>query len=210
MAPDTNNLELDTALQERFASLPKVVQDAITSADVQKHMRDLAEGHKLHVDQWQVLENNVMLTLLGFQPVAELTLHLQKDLGITEEVAVELATSISEFVFTPIRGEMERSLSHPSAVAETISDVDAVRVQELDAANTAEDSAPVEMPPESPVTPAITPAVVTPAAPAVVPGTPPPPPPEGKAVRAQVAPSYAESPSHERKTIQGDPYREQL
>lgn len=193
MESDTNNPDLDTALQERFASLPKVVQEAITSADVQKHMRDLAEGHKLHVDQWQVLENNVMLTLLGFQPVAELTQHLQRDLGVTEELAVELASSISEHVFSPIRGEMERVLDHPSATEEAVSDVDAVRAQEMNAAQSGE-----------------APTVATPATLPVAPATPPAQPPEGKAVRAQITTTYANAASHERKSIEGDPYREQL
>ncbi len=196
MEPDTNNIDLNKALAERFGTLPKVVQDAITSADVQKHMRDLAESNKLHVDQYQLLENNVMLTLLGFQQVAELTSHLQKDLGVTEEVAIQLASSVSEIVFSPIRGEMERALSHPSAVQEAISDVEAVRAQEIDAAAT----------PAAPESTPTTPAAATP----VLPATPPAPAPEEKSVRAQIAPTYATTASHERKTITGDPYREQL
>ncbi len=194
MDTDNKNIDLNKELAERFQTLPKVVQDAITSADVQKHMRDLAEHHKLHVDQWQVLENNVMLTLLGFQQVTELTQHLQKDLDVTNEVAVELATSISEFVFSPIRGEMERSLGHPSATEEVVSDVEAVRTQEMNAAHIGESPLPA----------------AAPSAPPVAPGTPPAQPPEGKAVRAQIAPTYINAASHERKSIEGDPYREQL
>ena len=191
---DQGSIDLNKELAERFATLPKVVQDAITSADVQKHMRDLAESNKLHVDQWQLLENNVMLTLLGFQPVAELTPHLEKDLGVTEAVAVELSTKISEFVFAPIRGEMERSLSHPTATQEVLTDVESLRAQTL------ADAAPRPVAASTPAAP------VTPIAPA----TPPAALPEGKAVRAQVAPSYAQAASHERKSIEGDPYREQL
>lgn len=190
MDATTNTPDMKQALAERFSSLPKVVQEAITSADVQKHLRDLAEVHKLHVDQWQVLENNVMLSLLGFQPVADLAQHLQKDLGVTEEVGVELAASISEIVFSPIRGEMERALEHPAAAAETVSDVEAARAQEMGAA--AGDT-PVPAP-----------------AAGVTPATPPAPAPEEKAVRAQVAQTYAGTASHERKSIEGDPYREQL
>ncbi len=194
MDPTQNSPDMKKALAERFSTLPKVVQDAITSADVQKHLRDLAEGHKLHVDQWQVLENNVMLTLLGFQPVAELTQHLQRDLSVTDEVAAELAASISQIVFNPIRGEMERSLSHPSATQEVISDVDAVRAQELSASGVTDTPTPDANAPASGVAPA----------------TPPTPAPDEKAVRAQVAQTYAGTASHERKSIEGDPYREQL
>ena len=189
--------DISAQFAERFATLPKVVQDAITSADVQKHMRDLAESHKLHVDEWQVLENNVMLTLLGFQPVAEMPTRLQQSLNITAEVAAELSQSVSDIVFKPIRGEMERALSHPSAVQEAMSDVDTVRAQALQ--GEADESAPAS---------ADAPAAAT--APSVTPATPPAPAPEGKAVRAQVPQEYAASASHERKSVEGDPYREQL
>ena len=49
---------------EQFKKLPKVVQDAILSADVEMHMRELADKHKLHFDQWSALENEVMFALL--------------------------------------------------------------------------------------------------------------------------------------------------
>ncbi len=189
--------DMSAQFAERFATLPKVVQDAITSADVQKHMRDLAEGHKLHVDQWQVLENNVMLTLLGFQPVAELPTRLEKDLNVTAEVATELSQSVSDIVFKPIRGEMERSLSHPTAVQQAISDVDTLRAETLHAEGSSGDTPEVGIPVEPPT-------------PAVVPATPPAPAPEEKAVRAQIPQTYSASASHERKSIEGDPYREQL
>jgi hypothetical protein len=205
MDPDTNQIDMNKALAERFATLPKVVQDAITSADVQKHLRNLAEGHKLHVDQWQVLENNVMLTLLGFQPVAELTQHLQKDLEVTEEVAAELATNISTIVFSPIRSEMEQHLSHPTAVQAAVSDVEAIRAQALQGAAAENTPAPASE------TVATAPDTAPPApGAAVVPATPPPPPPQEKAVRAQIAGTYTASKSHERKSIEGDPYREQI
>ncbi len=195
--------DFSAVMAERFASLPKVVQDAILSADVQAHMRELAKGHKLHIDQWQVLENNVMLTLLGFHPVSELKDRLKNDLSVTDEVALDLAGSISQFVFDPIRGEMERHLDHPSATEEIVSDVDAVRAQTLQT-NT-------ETVPQAPADPATSiPTTPVPAATPVAPATPPPPPVEGRAVRAQVSTSYAGSASHERKSIEGDPYREQI
>ena len=189
--------DISAQFAERFATLPKVVQDAITSADVQKHLRDLAESHKLHVDEWQVLENNVMLTLLGFQPVAEMPTRLEQSLNLTAEVAAELAQSVSDIVFKPIRSEMERALSHPSAVQEAMSDVDTVRAQALEGAAVESVQAVTDMP-------------VATTTPALSPATPPAPAPEGKAVRAQVPQTYAASASHERKSVEGDPYREQL
>ncbi len=219
MDANTGNVDTDALMKERFATLPKVVQDAITSADVEKRMRDLAESHKLHVDQWQILENNVMVTLLGFQPVAELREHLKKDLGVTDEVASVLATSVSELVFKPIRSEMEQNLDHPTAIQEAESALEAVRKQEMSAAAppvvpppaqaSAAGAPPVPAPVSDIPAPTAAPAAAT-SIPAVAPATPPSPAPVEKVVRAQVAQTYAGTASHERKSIEGDPYREQL
>lgn len=200
MNPDTQ--DMDKVLDERFKSLPKVVQDAITSADVQAHLRELAKTHKLHVDQWQVLENNVMLTLLGFQPAGELQKNLKEDLELTDDAAHDLSEAVSSGVFAPIRGEMEKVLDHPTGVQETESTIEGMRREALegeakDAATTAS-SAPAAVPVAPSQTSSVSPA------------TPPAPAPTEKSVRGSVAETYTGSASHERKSIEGDPYREQL
>src|SRR5262245_51423759 len=107
--------ELDQKLKERFHQLPKVVQDAITSADVQKHLRELADTNKLHLDQWESLENEVMMTLLGFQKPSELASNIKGSLEVPDQVAQDLAVNISRIVFEPIRQQLERELGNPQA-----------------------------------------------------------------------------------------------
>ncbi len=176
--------ELDEKIRLRFKELPKVVQDAITSADVQRQLRALADTNNLHIDQWQLLENEVMLTLLGFQPTEELADHLKADLDISAEMSQALATGISKIVFEPIREELERQLEHPDAKAATVTDVEAARAQML----TTE---------------------AAPAAPVVAPATPPAEPPTTKIERAPVSESYkAGETSAARKSVHDDPYRE--
>lgn len=102
--------DLQEKLAERFKQLPKVVQDAITSADVEQRMRALADTQKLHLDQWEALENEVMLALLGFQPVEELQKNIKSEVGVTDEMAKTLAEEISKLVFEPVRQELERQL----------------------------------------------------------------------------------------------------
>jgi hypothetical protein len=173
------------AIQERFAKLPKVVQDAITSSDVEKHMRELADKQKLHVDQWQSLENEVMLALLGFKQAEELEKNLQKEVGISGDVAHELAININNIVFEPIRQELERQLTHPEAREATVSDIEAARTSLLAGENAKQ---------------------AQPAAPAP---TPPTPPPQTAAARAPSSGDYKPGGvSSERKTIVDDPYRE--
>ena len=184
---DPEEKKMSEELQERFQKLPKVVQDAIHSADVEKHLRELANTHKLHLDQWQDLENEVMLTLMGFQPSEELEANIKSEVGVPQEIGAVLAADISKIVFEPIRQELERQLEAPDAKVASQTGVEVARAQELGTA----------------------PAPAAPSAPAVTPATPPASPPTEKAVRAPVSEAYkAGETSAARKSVHDDPYRE--
>lgn len=178
--PD-HQISVDERLREQFAALPKPVQDAITSADVQQHLRSLAESQKLHLDQWQLLENEVMLTLLGFQDVDSLAHNIQTHVDLPAELAAQLAADISSHVFVPIREQLERELEHPDAKKAADSGVAAARGEALAA----------EVPP------------------AVAPGTPPAATNETKVARAPISEAYkAGQSSSGRTSVHDDPYRE--
>lgn len=169
--------ELQQTLVERFQTLPKTVQDAVTSADVQARMRELAGKHKLHVDKWALLENEVMLTMLGLEKTNELAKNIAKEIDMPQEAAEALAADISKVVFEPIRAEMEK------ITAELMAE---------EAAHASESSEQ------------------KPAAAPILAATPPRAAPQTTIERAPASNSYgAAAPSHERKTIEGDPYREQ-
>ncbi len=190
------NTEFKQLIQERFESLPKVVRDAILSADVQSHMRELAKKRNLHLDQWEALENEVQLTLLGVHHSENLPENIAESIGLSPEEATALAAEISALVFEPIRQELERQLEHPDAEATEETGVEQMRTQVLGSS-------------EAPTAPVQAPAA--PAAAPIAPATPPPAPPTQKVERAQLPATYApQVASHERKAIEGDPYREQL
>ncbi|MBI4080003.1 hypothetical protein HY414_02140 [Candidatus Kaiserbacteria bacterium] len=179
--------ELDKMLIERLKELPKVVRDAIESADVEQRLRDLANTHKLHVDQWQLLENEVMLTLLGFEDPEKLAENIQENVKLPQEIAAALAIDISRVVFEPIRQELERELEHPEAKEKQVSNVEAAREKILGES-------------EKPTAPPV---------PSVAPATPPPAPPTEKALRGPTSGAYsAGEASSTRKDVRDDPYRE--
>lgn len=186
--------ELNEKLRARFKELPKAVQDAVTSADVEKQLRVLADESKLHIDQWQLLENDVMLTLFGFQPTDELAHHLKNDLDISAELAASLATDISRIVFQPIREELERELEHPDAKAAEVSGVEGMRKEQLSAAS-------FQLSGGAAAEPALSGKVA--------PATPPSAPPTGKIARAPISEAYkAGETSSQRRAVEDDPYRE--
>lgn len=173
--PDSN------IIHERFLKLPKVVQDAITSSDIEKRMRELADKQKLHVDQWQSLENEVMLALLGFHPVEEIVGNIQKNVGVDATVARELALNINVIVFEPVRQELERQLQHPDAQKAAVSGTEAARTEALSQEAAA-------------AAPAPTPAAAKP---------------DTTAARAPASGAYIPGEaSSQRKSVTDDPYRE--
>lgn len=203
-------------IQERLAQLPKVVRDAITSADLEKRLRELADGRKLHLDQWQRLENEVVLALLGFEKPENLEGNIKKELGLTDDDAAALTLDIGRVVFEPIREELERELEHPEAKAKEVSAVEQVRQQALENRQQVKGATPdavqtpapkAQMAPVMPTPPA-QPAASPPSLP-IQPATPPPPPPTEKAARAPASGAYKPGePSIARKDIHDDPYRE--
>lgn len=187
---------LKDLLKERYAQLPKVVQKAIASSDITKHLRDLAGTQKLHLDQWEALEHEVMLTLLGVQPIEDLEKNIASEVGVSAEIARELAENINKIVFEPIRQELERQLEHPEAQEKQFTGVEAARNQELASA-------------EGPVAPQTPAAPVQTAAPVVQPATPPAPAPDVKVARPSDDSNYKPGEtSAQRAAVHDDPYRE--
>lgn len=188
-----NQPDVQTIIKARFAQLPKVIRDAITSADVEKHLRELATTHKLHLDQWEALENEVMMVLFGVNPIDQLQNNIKKQVSVTDDVAKALTEDISKTVFGPIRSELEQALE-PQKPERQHAEADTEK-PEQEKAPTAESATQTPPTQTSPVAPA----------------TPPAPAPTEKAARAPMSEAYkAGEPSTARRAIEDDPYREPL
>ena len=127
MEPENDKTDIAEELKARFLQLPKVLQEAITSTHVETRLRELSESHKLHLDQWQKLENEVMLALYGFQKVERLEENIKNEVGVSAETASLLAGDIAESIFLPIRAELERELERPGADEKKASAVEEMR-----------------------------------------------------------------------------------
>lgn len=133
---DTKEPSMQTILEEQFKALPPVVKNAITGADVENRLRKLSDKHKLHLDQWQMLENEVMMTLIGLESAENVRERIQKEVGIDADIAQNLANDIALEVFDPIRKEMERQLAHPDAKPKETEPIEDLRSEILAKANT--------------------------------------------------------------------------
>ncbi len=181
MNPSTSDFQ--QKVSERFKSLPAVVQGAILSANIQQHLREMATKHKLHFDEWDVLENEVMLTLLGFLRPEEFELNIKNEIGISAESAHALASDINVIVFEPIRRELERQLPHPDSRNTSHSETETVRTESPQVGETKN----------------------------IIPPPPTPPAPKAEASIVHAPSSGAYKPgeaSSQRASVADDPYRE--
>lgn len=202
---------IEEKLRERFLALPKAIQQAITSADIEKQLRELSDVYKLHLDQWQKLENEVMLTLLGLEEAEQLQENIAKEVGVPDDIAKTLTDNIAITIFQPIREELERELENKSNEQETDS------ITSPQAVHSEQDEKRAA---EHPDLPADLPAKATAQAGAsaqagqkllAAPSTPPPPPPSEKAVRASISEVYKPQQSSSRRAnVEEDPYRESI
>lgn len=195
-------------LDEHFQKLPQIVQDAITSADVEKHLHELSKTHQLHFDQWQELETEVMTALMGLKPVSALEGNIKKYVRVNDETARALAEDISRVVFAPIRSELDRFLSErkpPQPEGEPIEDFSDDILKDA-GLRKPPDNLPTEVPTQQPIMKNYTQATLgTSQAQSSTPHLPPKP----TVTRKEVPETYKPgTPSTERKDIRSDPYRE--
>lgn len=107
------NTLLQQTIQERFGELPKVVQHAITDSNVAHTLQRLSQKHKLHFDQWELLENEIMFVLLGLEEPEDMAKNVAQELSISEEAAQPIVSDIVQEVFVPIRKLIQHSSSTP-------------------------------------------------------------------------------------------------
>ena len=103
-------MEQDAAklIQQRLAELPGDVRNAVQSADLSKKIQAVGTKHNLHIDQMGELEDEVLLAMLGFSPLAQLGGRLSRALRLPPEEGEKLAADIATEVFGPIRESMKR------------------------------------------------------------------------------------------------------
>lgn len=180
MEPEIEEKEFSAKLEARFKELPKALQDAITSADIANKLKELSETHKLHLDQWQKLENEVMLALMGFQRAEDLSENIKHEVGVPPETADMLAGDIAETIFLPIRENLEKELGVPPDSGRESPEENNVGISQT---------------PSSAVRPATPPA---------------PPPLERAVRAPLQPSYGPQDGSQERKEVAGDPYREPI
>lgn len=99
--------DIQKQIEARLAELPKDIQEAVLSTDLSSRIQAIGAKYQLHVDQIGILEEEVMMVMLGFSNPATFAEQLVEALQITPDVAGQLAQDIAGAIFLPIRESMQ-------------------------------------------------------------------------------------------------------
>lgn len=103
--------EAEQLVAKRLSELPADVQQAILSVDVGKKIQTIGAMFGLHIDQLGLLEDEVMLVMLGFTDPNNFADALVDHLHIPKEISLQITAEISSAVFIPIRESMQAFMS---------------------------------------------------------------------------------------------------
>jgi hypothetical protein len=102
-------------LLDAFNQLPSIVQRAILSSELEEKMRKLSEKHKIHLDKWTLLENEITFALFGITAPEDLAGNIESHVGIPREQAVAINNDAVEIIFEPIRKQLQETVAADKA-----------------------------------------------------------------------------------------------
>ncbi len=101
---------MNTEYKKYIEELPEIVQNAINNAQVTEKMRKLAKKYALHLDKWNVLEEEIIATLVGQKDPYSLPSNISSVTGLDITKSQEMTDEIVRTIFKPIREELQYEL----------------------------------------------------------------------------------------------------
>ena len=104
--PENSADSIQNQIEQRMAELPQDVRDVVLSSQLGERLREIGQKHGLHIDQIGVLEDEVMLVMLGFFEPEDFNNQIANQLHLSTLDATAIAQEINQVIFLPIRESM--------------------------------------------------------------------------------------------------------
>lgn len=95
-------------IKEQISKLPKIVKDAISSANLGDKIKKIANKNMLHIDQAGILINETMFVMLGLEPIEDYKENIRRELNISRDRAQTITAEIDKEIFVSVREAMKR------------------------------------------------------------------------------------------------------
>ena len=111
---------LNGDLKKQFEKLPADIQQAILDSDLSEKLQQITKKNKLMIDQAGGLQTETILVLLGLQPLGDYINNIKENVGLSDEVAKEIAKDVDALIFKDIRESLKEINSVFSSPDDTI------------------------------------------------------------------------------------------
>lgn len=108
----------ENLITEKFATLPKVVREAIINSSWQEKVRDIVKKYNLRIDQGMTIEQETFLVMLSIEKPDDFTANLVREAVITEPIAKMISVEIGQKVFDSIKSELVKLTEEKEIVEE--------------------------------------------------------------------------------------------
>ena len=112
--------ELTQKITQRLAELPADVRQAVQSADMAKKIEALGLKYKLHIDQIGELEDETLMTMLGFTPLDSFERRITDALRLPAETGKGVAEEINQNIFLAVRASLRQFTEAKAAAPKEI------------------------------------------------------------------------------------------
>lgn len=106
--------EDDKLFEERFKSLPKDIQIALTSVEVADSIKSIGDAHGLKLDQESALFDLTANVLLGSSASSQFVNNLSRTAGIDQKTAFDIAGDINREIFDGVKASLRIIQEHKS------------------------------------------------------------------------------------------------
>src|SRR3989344_5530084 len=94
--------DLKKLIKDTYASLPEDLQEAVMNQSLKNRLEDIGRKNNLNEAQVQALKNETYFVLLSIETISDFKDNIQKQIGISEEIADRIALSVYDGVFKPV------------------------------------------------------------------------------------------------------------
>ncbi len=110
--------ETQKIIKDQMKLLPKDVKEAIVSVDYKTKLQEITKRQRLLIDQAARLEMETTLVMIGLEPLPDYIANIQREMGLSETRAKEVALDVSDNIFKPIR-ESLRAMNEEAEAADS-------------------------------------------------------------------------------------------
>lgn len=100
------NKESQEIIKKQLSILPPKVYSVLTNMDFPSHIKAISDKYKLRVDQSAVLEDEIMLVMLGIEHPDTFVINLSNQGGLSKEEAAAITIDINNSIFKLVRQEL--------------------------------------------------------------------------------------------------------